>query len=100
MPIKFVIVGKKQRSGPPSVIKSTRLAGLYALSISMVVGIGLPQMAEHMLRFRAPLFKIAMSRLRELNKILKDTPVFVFHYTDNAFLNAQTLTHSLEMMTR
>jgi hypothetical protein len=62
-PVRWLLVGSPSQ-GAPRIEPLSRAAALAALTHSLVIGVGLPQMAEYMARADFALGAIAASRLR------------------------------------
>jgi hypothetical protein len=89
--VNALLVGVRAK-GTPKIVRSSFWLGVRELLKSLVVGLGTPQMAEHMLRLSNVLVipRIAASRSIELLR-LQSCPTFKFSVTPDAFENAVVL---------
>lgn len=96
----FVVVGRLGADTPRIVTTASSLA-LAELLRSMTVGIGVPQMAEHMLRIdnSVGLLRIASSRSKEAVSLAWKADSFRFDVTRDARSNSQVLAEFLEQRT-
>lgn len=86
--VEFIINGRESSS--ISISECHRLHTLKTLSLSMITGIGLAQMKEHMLRVSTlgSLMGIACSRTKEAIKVTKQSQSFMFKVEKDARANA------------
>jgi hypothetical protein len=89
--IQAILIGRLNLSGIPKVRRASRLRVFAGLMHSLVVGIGVPQMREFMLRPAPALLAIFFSRLRQAAGLALHTPGFIFEVCGDARLNAKTL---------
>ncbi len=91
-PLQAVLFGRRTR-GAPKIIRISKWKAAIHLFKDVVVGAGLVQMAEFMLRTDNiwNLTKIAFSRLNEATKILRNTPCYEFKMSPNLEENANAL---------
>jgi len=98
-PVDFLLVGLRTE-GDVSILKANRFRLVGFLAWRFVIGSGVAQMSEWMLRPRAVprLIRIAISRSRALFDLLLSTPnVYIFRLGTDARINAQFLIHELEL---
>jgi hypothetical protein len=93
-PLDFMILGTVDASGqPPEFYPVSRLQILIRLLPGLVLGIGMAQMAEHMVRlspeFRLP--RIAWKRLRLALALFRGVPCLGLRLSRNARSNAEVL---------
>jgi hypothetical protein len=74
----------------PAIRPVRRVRALVELTKAMVIGLGVPQMSEHMLRPSPVLAKILISRLWTAF-VAARTPVFLFDVSEDAHVNADVL---------
>lgn len=90
--LNYVFIGVKS-SASARIEPTTRARVYFELFKSLVVGIGLAQMGEHLLRLnRIPaLLKVAFSRHREAWQVSQASQTFCLHYGDNALENEKII---------
>jgi hypothetical protein len=90
--IDFLICGRLQ-SGSPRITPSNKLVALFYLLHSMVIGIGVAQMSEHMLRLNSltRLFNIAFSRLARALEVLWQAENYIFYLSNDSQENFKAL---------
>jgi hypothetical protein len=89
--IRAILIGRRHLSGIPKVYRASRWRVFAGLMHSLVVGMGVPQMREFMLRPTPALLAIFFSRLRQAAGLALRTPGFIFEVSDDAHLNAEAL---------
>jgi hypothetical protein len=91
-PCEWFLIGQKT-TGRPQIFSATKRETFSALMRSCVVGLGLAQMAEYVIRFPSllTLAAVAVSRFQESMKILKTTPAFIFEMSENPYDNFRVL---------
>lgn len=98
-PVNLIFVAVPARSDEPRIVRRTRVSLLPALFASLVVGLGLAQMAEWMLRAHAlpRLIEISLRRSLSLRKILfANSEFFEFQMVKDARANALCLDHFVQ----
>jgi hypothetical protein len=85
-------------AGQPRIVRASRWAVFRVLFVEMVIGSGLAQMAEHMLRANAVhrLALIAGSRLREAIRLAWAVPGYRFDMVSDSDWNSRVLRSHLE----
>jgi hypothetical protein len=89
--VDIILVGQKISGDEPKITRCSRMAGLVCLFQTMAIGVGVPQMAEHMLRGNAALARIFLSRLREAWRTARASEVYRFQVVADAHKNAAAL---------
>jgi hypothetical protein len=97
-PVRHILIGGRSQvssgaGGRARIVKISRTRALPSLIDGMVVGRGVPQMAEFMLRTTAlaSLSMIAASRLKEAIRCIAASHVYKFETVADAFENARVL---------
>lgn len=79
--------------GNPRISSANRLLGIGSLLHSMVIGIGVPQMREYLVRtatlLRLP--KLALHRFKAAIQVTAEVPIFKFDVSADAFKNLEVL---------
>ena len=95
VPLRWVIVGQRTFRDQSMMTRSSFFLGLKALFVNLVVGLGVPQMAEYRIRWGVRdiffLLKDAFSRLRVLMNITQKTQVYFFEMGNNPQESASVL---------
>lgn len=89
--INVIFVGRRSRLSDPAIVPCGRVRAFFELTMGMIIGVGLPQMAEWMLRGDAAfhLVRILFSRMQTAYRIVAGTDeVFIFKLCENAERNA------------
>jgi hypothetical protein len=89
--LKSLMIGR--RSSTARIFRVSRWRACLPLFFSMVVGLGIAQMAEHVLRPTnlTGILGIGISRLKEAWQILRLRPVYIFEVSPDARENARVL---------
>jgi hypothetical protein len=94
-PLNLILIGRKmgRERSHPGIRRCSRLRGLIGLWESMVVGLGVAQISEHMLRFDSvfDLLGIAFSRLGTAVLLIRNCDIYLFEYDSDANRNADAL---------
>lgn len=98
-PLDFILVGQKISGDMPRIQRQSRISAFWSLFKTMTIGLGVPQMAEHMLRRNARIPQIFVSRLREAVVSARRSEVYRFQVVADARKNAQVLHRFLESKT-
>jgi hypothetical protein len=93
---KWLMVGKRVAGAAAGIEPAPRLTGLLALGLNLVVGVGIAQMSEYMLRPSPSLAGIAGSRLRTALSLTARLPVWRFILGSDTRQNAEVLNRFLE----
>ena len=92
----YIFVGKRVHSDKPTIIKLSSFKTFMALFRLCVVGIGLPQMLEYLLRFdfsdMARQFPVFCSRLWSSLLLIKHSKTYELHLSYDRTANAQFVT--------
>jgi hypothetical protein len=92
----FIFIGKRVHSAHPKIIKTSFFRTLMSLFRLCVIGIGLPQMLEYILRFDffdiARQFPIFLSRLRASIILIYKSKTYELHLSYDLRANADLLT--------
>lgn len=90
-PLGTILIGRKIEGNQPRLKRRGRLHAFFALMDSLAVGRGVPQMAEHMLRLDARLFRIFLSRVAESWRASRAPRIYAFEVVHDARANAREL---------
>jgi hypothetical protein len=92
----FIFIGKRVHSSHPKIIKTSSFKTFLSLFRLCVIGIGLPQMLEYILRFDlldiARQFPIFLSRLRSSLILIYKSKTYELHLSYDLKANAVLLT--------
>jgi hypothetical protein len=103
-PLRWILIGSRRAGARAAVSNVSRAGALRALGLHLVVGHGLPQLAEFTLRFGAAdlrdLASIAMTRGRTACRLLSTVRCRRFALGDDVAANVETLAGFLEADSR
>jgi hypothetical protein len=92
--VTTLLIGRRAQTGSPARwVECSRAEAAQELARSLVVGVGLAQMTEHLLRFNelGGLSRIAMSRVKTAWEVASRARCLRFEYSANAFENFSLL---------
>lgn len=97
LPVHTVLIGSRSSAeSAPRICSSSRWRVFWGLFETMVIGRGVPQMAEYMLRFNPRLIAIFFSRLKEALRISSRARSYTFEVSPDARANAEALLRFLD----
>ncbi|MBI3550475.1 MAG: hypothetical protein HY078_15665 [Elusimicrobia bacterium] len=94
-PVRWLLIGRRAAGVEPRIEPASTGAALRALSLNLVIGWGLAQMSEYMVRptpaGAAALGRIAWSRWRAARRLASGAETFRFTLCDDAARNVRVL---------
>lgn len=100
----FIFIGKRLHSAHPKIIRTSFFRTFLSLFRLCVIGVGLPQMLEYILRFdlldMARQFPILLSRLRSSLILIHKSKTYELHLSYDLRANAVLLTDFISSETK